>query len=33
LFVGLMFGVRKIQGKKVWMGKLKEAAKEIEKES
>ncbi len=30
IFVGIMFAVRKIQGKKVWLGKLKEAAKEVE---
>ena len=33
IFVGIMYGVRRLQGKKVWMGQLKEAAKETEKES
>jgi len=33
IFVGIMYLVRRIQGKKVWMGLLKEAAKETEKES
>ncbi|MEO5947688.1 MAG: efflux RND transporter permease subunit [Chitinophagaceae bacterium] len=33
IFVGIMYLVRRIQGKKVWMGQLKEAAKETEKES
>ncbi len=33
IFVGIMYAVRKMQGKKVWMGELKEAAKETEKES
>ena len=29
IFVGIMYMVRRIQGKKVWMGKLREAAKEV----
>ena len=29
IFVGIMYLVRRIQGKKVWLGKLKEAAKEV----
>ncbi len=33
IFVGIMYLVRRIQGKKVWMGQLKEAAKETEIES
>ncbi len=33
IFVGIMYAVRRIQGKKVWMGTLIEAAKETEKES
>ncbi len=29
IFVGIMYLVRRIQGKKVWMGKMREAAKEV----
>jgi multidrug efflux pump len=29
IFVGIMFLVRRIQGKKVWLGKMQEAAKEL----
>ncbi|MCB0715055.1 MAG: efflux RND transporter permease subunit [Chitinophagaceae bacterium] len=33
IFVLIMYGIRRLQGKKVWVGKLKEAAKTEEKES